>query len=250
MAASPDHPNLVLLLLRLYPRAWRARYADEFGALLADAALTPLVIVDIVLSALDARWSGDYPSAPSDDRKVRHPVVDRLAALLTAVGGAYLAALVFVDEVAPPLDDRAFIAVAALAGGIAGLSLGWLGRDPVGRALGLVASALAIGLMLETINFNSGVWEQGSWDAFVLMLQGFAAVSGLVGLRVVLMKRNLIAGLVLVAMGAIASVLWLIARPPGGSVDVTAHNFVLAMVAWSVVGLLGLRSRAPITAMA
>jgi hypothetical protein len=42
-------------LLRLYPRAWRDRYGDEFLALLDDRALGITEIADIALGALDAR---------------------------------------------------------------------------------------------------------------------------------------------------------------------------------------------------
>lgn len=41
-------------LLRLYPYAWRARYGDEFDALLEDCPLTPFALFDVLLGALDA----------------------------------------------------------------------------------------------------------------------------------------------------------------------------------------------------
>ncbi len=41
-------------LVGLYPRAWRARYADEFDALLTECLHTPLDVLDILLGALDA----------------------------------------------------------------------------------------------------------------------------------------------------------------------------------------------------
>jgi hypothetical protein len=41
-------------LLRLYPRAWRARYGEEFAALLAESRLSPFVVCDVLLGALDA----------------------------------------------------------------------------------------------------------------------------------------------------------------------------------------------------
>lgn len=42
-------------LLRLYPAAWRDRYADEFVALLDDCPSSPALIFDVFLGALDAR---------------------------------------------------------------------------------------------------------------------------------------------------------------------------------------------------
>lgn len=41
-------------LLRLYPRAWRRRYADEFSDLLAAERPTPRLVLDLTLGALDA----------------------------------------------------------------------------------------------------------------------------------------------------------------------------------------------------
>jgi hypothetical protein len=44
-------------LVALHPRPWRARYGEEFAALLDDTPLTPRVVVDIVrhAAALQAR---------------------------------------------------------------------------------------------------------------------------------------------------------------------------------------------------
>ena len=43
------------LLIRLYPARWRARYGDEFEAILEERALGPFDVADILLGALDAR---------------------------------------------------------------------------------------------------------------------------------------------------------------------------------------------------
>jgi hypothetical protein len=54
-------PMLVRILVRCYPRGWRARYGDEYASLLCDAfAATartrrPLLVVNAVRGALDAR---------------------------------------------------------------------------------------------------------------------------------------------------------------------------------------------------
>ncbi|HLJ81809.1 MAG TPA: hypothetical protein VKT52_10010 [Ktedonobacterales bacterium] len=42
-------------LLRLYPLEWRARYGEEFAALLEDYQVSPLSLWDVLLGALDAR---------------------------------------------------------------------------------------------------------------------------------------------------------------------------------------------------
>lgn len=45
---------MIALLLRLYPARWRARFGDEFEALLAERPLGPFDVADVLLGALDA----------------------------------------------------------------------------------------------------------------------------------------------------------------------------------------------------
>jgi hypothetical protein len=45
---------VIALLLRLYPARWRARYGDEFAAVLAERPLGPFDVADVLLGALDA----------------------------------------------------------------------------------------------------------------------------------------------------------------------------------------------------
>ena len=47
--------RLARWLTRLYPRWWRARYGQEFDALLEDANLTLLDVFGVVRSALEMR---------------------------------------------------------------------------------------------------------------------------------------------------------------------------------------------------
>ena len=43
------------LLIRCYPAGWRARYGDEFEAILVERPLGPFDVADILLGALDAQ---------------------------------------------------------------------------------------------------------------------------------------------------------------------------------------------------
>jgi hypothetical protein len=52
-------------LLRLYPRAWRDRYGDEFLALLGDRPVRLPQIIDIVSGAIDAHVSSDIRAMAS-----------------------------------------------------------------------------------------------------------------------------------------------------------------------------------------
>jgi hypothetical protein len=50
-------------LLRLYPRAWRERYGDEFLAITGEGRLGPQQTIDIVSGAIDAWLSADVRNA-------------------------------------------------------------------------------------------------------------------------------------------------------------------------------------------
>ena len=55
-------------LRRLYPRAWRERYGEEFLATIGDGALRLQQIVDIVAGAIDAWVARDVRRQPPDER--------------------------------------------------------------------------------------------------------------------------------------------------------------------------------------
>jgi hypothetical protein len=50
-------------LLRLYPRAWRERYGDEFVAMAGPEPLPPQQVIDVVSGAIDAWLSADVRGA-------------------------------------------------------------------------------------------------------------------------------------------------------------------------------------------
>ena len=92
--------RLARALLRLYPRTWRARYGDEFLALVDDQGLSWRGIVDVVAAACVERvrsivsamrdWD-DPASLPSNSTpSVREWIADR-AAPFALVGAAVLA---------------------------------------------------------------------------------------------------------------------------------------------------------------
>jgi hypothetical protein len=50
-----NEPRAARYALHLFPAEWRARYGDEFAALLAQTGLSPGIAYDILLAAVDAR---------------------------------------------------------------------------------------------------------------------------------------------------------------------------------------------------
>jgi hypothetical protein len=72
-------------LLRLYPAAWRARYGDEFDALLAERPLAPFDVADVLLGAIDAHIHHRGRAASQNRRGLT--MTPRLAGQAAVVGG-------------------------------------------------------------------------------------------------------------------------------------------------------------------
>jgi hypothetical protein len=269
MAASPRATvdALTSHLLRLYPRVWRARYEDELVALLADTALTPSIALDIVLAALDAHVSGDYPSEASDGRKVRRPVTDRLAPLTIVLGSAYMtivAAVTLVNGATEgpgddPLTTTLFyglpFAIVVLALGIGGFALGRPANDQLARGLGLLTSAL--GLAFAAAIFYLFFVGDIGWAVVQLVIPAFALSSGLLGLRLLTadpdarLKGGLLVG-GLVAVGAWGVAWYMTQSSARVTVEETAAliqllGLGLLFAGWLAVGLMELRGRASVS---
>ncbi len=74
-------------LLRLYPRAWRARYGNEFAELLEARPPSLRDRVDIVIGAIDARL---YPQVPGADERDPAVAGDRWARVTAIATGVLL----------------------------------------------------------------------------------------------------------------------------------------------------------------
>ena len=145
------------VLLRLYPARWRARYGDEFAAILDERPLGPFDVADILLGALDAqlrlrRVGADIAHGRSFTMSLR-------------IGG-----------------------IAAIIGGAlwpVGLFLG----SGDGQDAGLVASLLLItgslALLVALVGlsaFQARTHPRLAWAAFALPAVGtIASIVGLVG---------------------------------------------------------------------
>jgi hypothetical protein len=80
---------MIALLLRLYPARWRARYADEFAALLVERPLGPFDLADIALGALDAHLHLRGLGSWSEHRRGL-PMSLRIGGLAALAGGVLL----------------------------------------------------------------------------------------------------------------------------------------------------------------
>jgi hypothetical protein len=163
----------VSALIRLYPRAWRERYEDEFLALLEARPPTIGDRLDIVRAALDARMHPQVrrPEAPEpghvDDAPDDTVVVRRLG--YAALGGgvswllawwlATVGATVVYDGYGPHRDGSSalpllLLAAILLVGGL----IGHLIVLPASRRAARIGAIAAIPFLL--------LWSAGPWDAW------------------------------------------------------------------------------------
>jgi hypothetical protein len=80
---------MIALLLRLYPARWRARYGDEFAALLQERQLGPFDVADVLLAALDAHLHLRGLGSWSEHRR-GFPMSLRIGAYAAIAGGALM----------------------------------------------------------------------------------------------------------------------------------------------------------------
>lgn len=126
-------------LLRLYPRAWRERYGEEFLAIVGEGRLGPQQQVDILFGAIDAWLSSDVRQAT------------RVSSAATS-GGGTMSVRTMVCEKTRYTTRDGLIGAAVMIVGTAllvfiGFAIGRLGAGLVGEVL--MNSAFPVSLMLS-----------------------------------------------------------------------------------------------------
>lgn len=140
------------LLILCYPAHWRARYGDEFLAVLEEGPLGPYDVADIFMGALDARLRSRGLGSAREQRKGLTMSL-RVGGLAAIIGSALL--------------------------GVAGL----LGSDVVIRVDGGITQAVFIAglaVLLVALTglsaFQGRAYPAQSWAAFALAAAGMAAI--------------------------------------------------------------------------
>jgi hypothetical protein len=139
-------------LIRCYPARWRARYGDEFAAILEERPLGPFDVADILLGALDAQLR--LRGRTADTTHGRGFTMSLRIGGLAAIVGA-------------PLWTGGFV--------VANGALG--GPDLRAGALLLVAGSLALLVALAGLSaFQARVQPALSWAAFALPAVGTVGI--------------------------------------------------------------------------
>lgn len=152
--------NLNRVLVRLYPARWRARYGEEFTALLEERPVGPFDVADIVLGAVDARLRLRNMHAAREPGGV---------SMSLRIGG--MAAIV----------GAAFLALAAL------VSMGFVETgEAVPGILFVTGLALLLVALAGMSAFQARAHPRLAWVAFAVPAVGtVASVLGLVGMPIV-----------------------------------------------------------------
>lgn len=150
------------VLIRCYPARWRARYGDEFEALLEERPLGPFDVADILLGALDAQLR--LRRRGSDTRQgSAFSMSLRIGGIAAIIGGAVLATSIV-------------------------LGIGIVGDvDPVVPGILLITGSLAILVALAGLSaFQARSHPVLSWAAFGVAAVGMVVcIVGVVGMQLV-----------------------------------------------------------------
>lgn len=239
------------LLIRLYPAAWRARYGDEFAALLEERPLGPLDVADILLGAFDAqlRLRGQDTGIARGRGFLMSLRIGGIAAVvgaaLWAVAGVVNSGVIVdVDATVPSLLLVAGMPMSLVA--LAGLSAYQARTEPtLAWAAFLVPSAGTVACLVGLVGVFVATDQELLWMMFAL--GSGTAIVGSVLFAIVTYRIGAIsrAGSALLGLGAIV-VLPAIANPSTHSLVAVA----LAAIAlgWFALGVQAIRASGPLVA--
>ena len=244
------------LLLRLYPARWRARYGDEFEALLAERPLGPFDVADVLLGAIDAHLHLRGLGSFSEHRKGISMSL-RIGGFAAAIGGAlWIGGFVWSGLDPAESDPGATVALLgtiALLVGLTGLSAFQARRHPAlvwaAFALPAVGGALAtLGLILMAVTPEGPVIAGlNAWELWMLGMIGTIVGSLLFAIatyRTAALPRS---GAAVLGIGTVITVatfvgwMGLVSTPP----ILAQVGFPAFAVGWVVLGLQAIRLERP-----
>jgi hypothetical protein len=251
---------MINLILRLYPARWRARFGDEFEALLEERPLGPYDVADVLLGALDAHLHLRGLGAASQHAK-GFAMSLRIGGYAAIVGGVlWILGLAVINGDG---DDTALWPWAIVISGtvallvaLAGLSAFQARRHPrlvwAAFALPTIGAMLSIlglvAMMLDvpgTLLARLTAWEV--WFLGFLLLVASSGLFGLAGLRAGEFAR-LGFGMLSVAGLAVIPMLLGVSRLVAWEPVISIMGLVLMVTfvgGWIVTGISAIRADRP-----
>lgn len=246
------------LLIRCYPARWRARYGDEFEAILEERPLGPFDVADILLGALDAQLRLRGHGATTEHER-GFTMTLRIGGFAAILGAALVSlalllgsgALVRIDRVVPSL--LILTGSLALLVALAGMSAFQARAHP--RLSWAATWLLVIATVSSTVGVLVGLDDASGEGSFVwLMLGLLAAVIGSVLYGIVTYRAlSTGAALLLVAAGVLLFVGLAVSSTDyqqGGSLGIVAFypGIICFAAGWFVLGVQAIRLDRPATA--
>lgn len=257
---------MIGLLLAMYPARWRARYGEEFRAVLESRPLGPFDVADVVIGALDARLTR-FRSTGAAGTDGGPLMMLRLGGFGAIAGGTLWFVGLAVASL-PGDDDTSWLAVVAI--GTVGLLLALIGlsafqarSDPMlawaafvipglGTLVSVIgATVMALGPGDEPLVLGSlsawSVWMIGLLGTFVGSL-----IFAVATIRAAVLSRRAAIALAVSSVIVLLFMFGLIGTNTQASV---AAGLLLALVmgsfaaSWIALGVMALR-RGPIRAVA
>jgi len=208
---------MINLLLRLYPARWRARYGDEFAAVLGERPLGPFDVADVVLGALDAHLHLRGLGAASQHAK-GFAMSLRIGGYAAIVGAALIGLVIALtggrtegSESAAPI--ALLVALAALLVGLAGMSAFQARSDPrlVWSAFAMTAVGTVV-IFIASVSDLAGVgpgdWRDGLLPIGLVTAGLGSVLFGVATYRVSVLSRT---GALALAIGPVAALIGAIA---------------------------------------
>jgi len=255
-------------LIRLYPATWRARYGDEFEAVLEEQPLGPFDVADILLAALDAHLHLRGLDGPAN-RQRGFTMSLRLGGSAAILGAILFLAGFIVTSTDTTVGVEAFPGAALFLAGTALLLLALVGlsafqarRHP--RLIWAAFAIPAIGLTMTGIGIlamatrGDGPLLAGltPWDVWILGVFATVVGSGLFAIatyRTGALPRPA-AGLLAAGSGVLLSIMILGMGFAGVPESIGPALILVGLLAftagWVALGWTAIRLERPVVATA
>jgi hypothetical protein len=169
---------LAKLLVRLYPRDWRARYGEEFQAIIETQRPTLIDILDVALNALDAHINPALMGATlPTERLVR--LMQKLRTAEIQIFTAWIAFVIAGLAFNGMMDDSPYLPLMGKVGGQVGLDFDF--NHPLGlawTALGGGAVVALLAVLVGGVPLAYAAWRRSPQvrRLFFIPLGAFVAI--------------------------------------------------------------------------